>query len=685
MEAAKGIKYIRNIGIAAHIDAGKTTLTERILFYTGRIHKIGEVHDGEAVMDWMDQEKERGITITAASTYCEWKGHRINIIDTPGHVDFTVEVKRCLRVLDGLVVLFCGVGGVEPQSETIWRFADEFSVPRVAFVNKLDRVGADVKRVLKEMKEKLNAFGLLLQIPIGEEADFIGVIDLIQMKALIWDEDPLGVRYKIAEIPSHLVDESLKARESLIETLADVDDEVAERYLEQEEISASLLKDAIRRATLDLKITPVFCGSALKNKGVQLLLDGIVDFLPSPLDVPAIEGRNPSSAKLELRKASEKEPFSALVFKVMAELGRKLTYFRIYSGCTKEGDRVLNSTRNKKEKIGNLFRMHANRQERVKSMGPGEIAATTSLKWAKTGDTLCDEKNPILLEPIQFPQPVLSVAIEPSSPSETERLEECLHLLEDEDPTFCFHKDEETQQMIISGMGELHLDVLAEKLKRGFNLKFKTGKPQVELRETITQSVKVSERIDKVMKDEDEKTVYLCAGVDLRLLPLERGEGFKIINLVLQKEISAHDEVLQAIEEGIKDSSTSGVIAGYPVVDVRVEILDYQFEPGKSTPQAFLIAASMAFKKGLREGKSVLLEPIMELEVLIPEEHVGDVMGDLAARGARIEGIRERKGIQVVRALVPLKEMFGYTTTLRSLTKGRGVYTMKFYRFDSLG
>lgn len=674
---------IRNIGIAAHIDAGKTTLTERVLFYTGRIHKIGEVHNGKAVMDWMDQEKERGITITAAATYCEWRDHNINIIDTPGHVDFTVEVKRCLRVLDGLIVIFCGVGGVEPQSETIWRFADEFEVPRIAFVNKLDRAGVRVKRVVKDIQEKLGTRALPLQVPVGEEGDFAGVVDLLEMKALIWDKDSLGAEYSINQIPSHPMEKVIHGRERLLETLADVDDSVAERYLEGEEIPPSHLKKAIRKATLELKLVPLLCGSALRNKGIQPLLDSVIDFLPSPTDVPPIKGRNPSTGEMEQRRPLEREPFSALVFKVMAEPGRKLTYFRIYSGGVREGQRVLNSSRNCKERIGNLFRMHANRQERVTFMGPGEIGATTGLKLARTGDTLCEEEYPILLEPIQFPQPVISMAIEPSSPSESQRLEESLGLLEDEDPTFHFHRDEETKEMIISGMGELHLDVLAERLRRNFNLKLRVGRPQVELRETITQIVEVTESIDKLLREEEEKPIYLCAGVTIRLVPLKRGKGLEIVDLVPEKtHISKHREIIDTAAQALHDSATSGILAGYPITDLRIEILDYHYEPGKSTEQAYSIAASMALKKALREGGSVLLEPIMELELLVPQEHVGDVMGDLSSRGARIEGVKERGSIQVIRALVPLKQMFGYTTALRSLTKGRGTHTMKFYRFD---
>jgi len=674
------IEKIRNIGIAAHIDAGKTTLTERILFYTGRIHRMGEVHDGQATMDWMDQEKERGITITAAATYCQWKDYHINIIDTPGHVDFTVEVKRSLRVLDGLIVLFCGVGGVEPQSETVWHLADEFKVPRIAFVNKMDRIGASMERVVEEMKKKLGARPLPLQIPLGEGADFTGVVDLLQMKALIWDQDPQGLRYSTGSVPSSLVEKAQRAKEELIETLADVDDEIAELYLEGEEIPLETIKGAIRKATLERKLVPVLCGSSLRNKGVQPLLDAVLDYLPSPVDIPPIEGTNPVTGEREIRKPSEKEPLAALVFKVMVEGGKKIIYYRVYSGVMKDGKRLLNATQNRKERVGNLFRVHANRMEKVEAMGPGEIGATTGMRWARTGDTLCQEDAPILLEPIKFPEPVISIAVEPASPSEMEKLEDALVLLEDEDPTFRYHRDKETEQMVISGMGELHLEVLTERLRRR-GLRFKTGRPQVELRETITQSVEVEERIDRVLGEEEG--IYLCAGVKLRLTPLARGKGLEIVCELPEKpQVPKHTEILDTITQAIKDTATSGVKAGYPVTDVRVTILDYSFEPGKSTERAFAIVASLAFKKGLEKAKSVLLEPIMELEVLVPEEHVGDVMGDLGSRKARIEGVKDRGTHQVIQALVPLREMFGYTTTLRSLTKGRGSYTMQFYRFD---
>ncbi len=676
------IDRIRNIGIAAHIDAGKTTLTERILFYTGRIHRMGEVHDGQATMDWMDQEKERGITITAAATYCQWRDHHINIIDTPGHVDFTVEVKRSLRVLDGLVVVFCGVGGVEPQSETVWHLADEFDVPRVAFVNKMDRVGASMDRVVGEMGEKLGVTPLPLQIPLGEEDGFMGVVDLLEMRALVWDRDPQGVEYSEVEVPLELKDKALVAREGLLETLADVDDTVAELYLEGGEMPAEALRQAIRQATLEGGLVPIFCGSALKNKGVQPLLDGVVHFLPSPLDVPPVEGFNPVTGEKEVRRPSFQDPMATLVFKVMVQGGRKVVYFRVYSGVLKEGKRILNATRDRKERMGQLFRLHANRHEKVESMGPGEIGAAVGLRWAQTGDTLCDEGHPVVLEEIQFPQPVISMAVEPSSPSEMERLEEALTMLEDEDPTFRHHKNEETEEIIISGMGELHLEVLTERLRRRHKLQFRTGRPQVEFRETITRVVEVEEWMDKVMGD-DEKAFHICGGVRLRLEPLNRGRGLEIVDLVPEKpQVAKEREIREAIVQAVRDAATSGVRAGYPVTDLRVEVLDYSYEPGKSTPQAYSIITSMAMRKALEKAGSVLLEPIMELEVLVPVENVGDVMGDLGARGARIEGVRDRGSVQIIRALVPLREMFGYTTALRSLTKGRGSYTMKFHSFD---
>ena len=677
------VNRIRNMGIAAHIDAGKTTITERILYLTGRIHRIGEVHDGQAVMDWMDQEKERGITITSAATFCEWKKHEINIIDTPGHVDFTVEVQRCLRVLDGLVMVFCGVGGVEPQSETVWHHAQGYKVPTIAFVNKMDRIGASMDSVVEQIEERCGIVPVALQMPIGSESNFSGVVDLISMKALLWGENVEDMKEE--NIPSELLEEAELRRSKLIELVAENDDEVMEAYLEEREITEDELKKAIKRATLAGRIMPVLCGSALKNKGIQPLLDAVVWYLPSPKEAPPIEGVVPKSEKREKRPPDPKGPPTALAFKVSMLSGHKLVYFRIYSGVFKEGMRLLNTTCDRKEKLGTLLRMHSNRQERVDALGPGEIAATTSLRWTKTGDTLCDPSKPIVLEGMEFPEPVISVAVEPRSQSEGDSLEAALAMLAEEDPTFSFERDEETGQIIVSGMGELHLEVLFERLRRDVNLEFTVGQPQVVRKETITRPVEVEELVDRVLGDEDEQ-LLLFGGVSLRLEPLERDAGVEIGwegDIPEGVDEGRHANLLNVIRKAIEDGLTAGVVEGYPVTDLRVLVTGYTYEHGKTTEQAIAMAASLALKKGLEKGESVLLEPIMEVEVIVPSEHLGDVTGDLGSRRARIEGITDKGSVQVVKAYVPLRMMFGYTTTLRSLTKGRGSHSMQLHRFDA--
>ena len=672
------IERIRNIGIMAHIDAGKTTTTERILYYTGRTHKIGEVHEGTATMDWMEQEKERGITITAAATTCFWRNHRINIIDTPGHVDFTVEVERSLRVLDGAITVLCAVGGVEPQTETVWRQADKYRVPRIVFVNKMDRVGADFFGAVDMIEERLGAKPLVVQLPIGAEADFVGVVDLIDMKAIVWEEETLGAKYHYEEIPEDLKDLAEEYREKLIETLADVDEAIMEKYLEGGEITADEIKAAIRKGTINLDFFPVLCGSAFKNKGVQPLLDAVVDYLPSPVDLPPVKGVNPETGEEEVRYPSEDEPFCALAFKVMVDpFVGQLVYFRVYSGSMKTGDSVLNTRRGKKERIGRLLRMHANKREEITEVRAGDIAAAVGLKDVITGDTICDIKHPIVLESMEFPEPVISVAIEPKTKADQDKLGNALSKLAQEDPSFRVRFDEETGQTLISGMGELHLEIIVDRLRREFKVDANVGKPQVAYRETIKRPAKAE---GKYIKQTGGRGQY--GHVVIEIEPLEPGSGFvfedHIVGGVIPKEY------IPAVEKGIREAMETGVLAGYPVVDVKVKLVDGSYHEVDSSDMAFKIAGSMAFKEAASKAQPVLLEPIMKVEVIVPEEYMGEVIGDLNARRGKIQSISERKNAKVIDALVPLAEMFGYATTLRSLTQGRGTFTMQFSHYEEV-
>src|ERR1700710_1578774 len=677
MANAAQLAKTRNIGIMAHIDAGKTTTTERILFYTGINYKIGEVHDGAATMDWMEQEQERGITITSAATKCTWKDHAINIIDTPGHVDFTVEVERSLRVLDGAVAVYDGVAGVEPQTENVWRQADKYNVPRMCFVNKLDRTGADFFRCVQMMKDRLNANTLVLQIPIGNEGDFVGVVDLVEMRALTWrGETALGEEFAIEEIPAELAEQAAEWRETLMETLSDVDDEVAEAYLSDETLTVAQLKAAIRRATLADKVNPVLTGSAFKNKGVQPMLDAVVDFLPSPLDVDHIEGLLMDGVTGAERRADESEPLSALAFKIATDphLG-KLTYVRIYSGVVENGQQVLNSTKDRKERIGKIYQMHANKREELPRAGAGDIIAVAGLKQTTTGDTLSDPSKPIILESMTFPAPVISVAIEPKTKSDQEKLGIAIQKLAEEDPTFRVHNDEETGQTVISGMGELHLEILVDRMKREFRVGANVGKPQVAYRETIRKAV---ERYDYTHKKQTGGSGQF-AKVQIALEPLEMsGDGATYVfeNKVTGGRIPR--EYIPSVDAGMQDAMQYGVLAGYPMVGVKASLLDGQYHEVDSSEMAFKIAGSIAFKEAARKASPALLEPLMAVEVVTPEENMGDVIGDLNSRRGTIQAMEERSGARIVRALVPLSEMFGYVGDLRSRTQGRASYTMVF-------
>ncbi|WP_025270584.1 elongation factor G [Hippea sp. KM1] len=672
------LSKLRNIGIIAHIDAGKTTTTERILYYTGVSHKIGEVHEGTATMDWMEQEKERGITITSASTTCFWREHMINIIDTPGHVDFTVEVERALRVLDGAVGVFCAVGGVEPQSETVWRQADKYHVPRIAFVNKMDRIGADFFNVVNEIDEKLNGNPLVIQLPIGAESSFVGVVDLIRMKAIVWDSDVLGAKFSVKDIPDELADQALEYRNKLIEKLADFNDEIMEKYLEGEDISEEEIVKAIRKATIETKITPVLCGSAFKNKGVQPLLDAVVDFLPSPIDIPPVKGIDPKSGEEIERKSDEKEPLSLLAFKIMSDpyVGR-LTYFRVYSGTLKAGSYAYNSTKGKTERIGRLLRMHANKREDVDVVYAGDIAAAIGLKYTTTGDTLCDEKAPIVLESMEFPEPVISVAVEPKTKADRDKLSNALQKLAEEDPTFRIRYDEETNQTIISGMGELHLEIIVDRLKREFKVGVNVGKPQVAYKESIKGKVKQE---GKFVRQTGGHGQYGHVWIEIE--PLERGKGFEFVDKIVGGVIPK--EFIPAVEAGIKEAAESGVLAGYPMVDFRVTLFDGSYHEVDSSDMAFKIAASMAFKEGAKKAKPYLLEPVMDVEVTTPEQYLGDVMGDINSRRGKIREMGEKGNLKIIKAYIPLGEMFGYATVLRSITQGRGTYTMQFSHYEEV-
>ncbi len=667
---------VRNIGIMAHIDAGKTTTTERILFYTGVNYKIGEVHEGAATMDWMEQEQERGITITSAATTCEWKGNTINIIDTPGHVDFTIEVERSLRVLDGAVTVFDGVAGVEPQSETVWRQADRYSVPRMCFINKLDRTGANFYMCVDMIISHLNAVPLVLQLPIGNESDFIGVVDLIEMRALTWrGETVIGDDYDIEEIPADMVDKANEYRVKLIETLGEADDAIMEKYLDGEVISVDEIKAGIRRATIAAKLTPVLTGSAFKNKGVQPMLDAVIAYLPSPLDIAAIGGHKMGDEDVEiLRQPSDDEPFSALAFKIMTDphLG-KLTYVRVYSGRLQTGTQVLNSVKNRKERIGKIFRMHANKREEIDSVGAGDIVAVMGLKDTTTGETLCDPSKPVVLESMTFPDPVISVAIEPKTKSDQERLGTAIQRLAEEDPTFRVSTNIETGQTIIEGMGELHLEVLVERMRREFMVEANVGKPQVAYRETLTKKV---DRIDYTHKKQTGGSGQF-AKIQISIEPnTEEGGGYLFENKVTGGRIPR--EYIPSVDAGAQESMQHGVLAGYPMVDVKVTLLDGAYHDVDSSELAFKIAGIMAFKEGARLAGPALLEPIMAVEVTTPEDFMGDVIGDLNSRRGQIQAMDERSGARVVKALVPLSEMFGYVGDLRSRTQGRASYSMQF-------
>lgn len=672
------IDKLRNIGIMAHIDAGKTTTTERILFYTGKVHRMGEVHDGSATMDFMEQERERGITITSAATTCEWKGHRINIIDTPGHVDFTVEVERSLRVLDGAIALFCAVGGVEPQSETVWRQADKFNVPRIAFVNKMDRVGADFFNVIQMMKNRLNANAVPIQIPIGEGDLFTGVIDLIRMKAIMYTEDPLGTTFSIYDIPQDLMEYARTHRTKMLESVSEIDDTLLQKYLDGQEISEEEIKKVLRQATIQVKIIPVLCGSAFKNKGIQLLLDAVVDYLPSPMDLPDIIGHHPHLNDLVTRKPSEKEKFTALAFKIMTDpyVGR-LTFFRVYSGQAKAGSYVYNSNKDKKERLGRILQMHANHRTDIEEVYAGDIAAAVGLKFTKTGDTICDESDPIILEKMEFPEPVIQIAIEPKTKADQDKLSEALSKLADEDPTFRVSINEETGQTLIAGMGELHLEIIVDRLKREFKVEANIGKPQVAYRETITKKVKAE---GKFIKQTGGRGKYGHVWIEVE--PNEKGKGYEFINKIVGGVIPK--EYIPAVSAGIEDAMKNGVLAGYPVVDVKVTLFDGSYHDVDSDEISFRVAGSLAFKEAAKKANPILLEPFMEVEVVTPEEYLGDVMGDLNSRRGKIEGFTARKDAQVIRALVPLAEMFGYATILRSMTQGRALYTMQFSHYQEV-
>ncbi|MDI3519617.1 MAG: elongation factor [Caldanaerobacter sp.] len=668
---------VRNIGIMAHIDAGKTTTTERILFYTGKTHKLGEVHEGTATMDWMVQEQERGITITSAATTCYWKGHKINIIDTPGHVDFTVEVERSLRILDGAVAVFSAKEGVEPQSETVWRQADKYHVPRIAYVNKMDVIGADFFNVIDMIRERLGANPVAIQIPIGKEDTFRGIVDLIKMEAIIYKDD-LGTVMDETEIPEDLKPLAEEYREKLLEAIAEVDETIMEKYLEGEEITEEEIHAALRKGTINGELVPVVCGSSYKNKGVQPLLDAIVNYLPSPLDLPPVKGMSIDGGEELERKPDDNEPFSALAFKIMADpyVG-KLAFFRVYSGTLKAGSYVLNSTKGKKERIGRLLRMHANHREEIDAVYTGDIAAAVGLKDTTTGDTLCDENHPILLESMDFPEPVISVAIEPKTKAAQEKMSIALSKLAEEDPTFKTYTDQETGQTIIAGMGELHLEIIVDRLRREFNVECNVGKPQVAYKETITKPVRVE---GKFIRQSGGRGQY--GHVWLEMEPAPRGEGYIFENRIVGGVIPK--EFIPAVDAGIQEAMQNGVLGGYPVIDVKVALVDGSYHEVDSSDMAFKIAGSIAFREGMKKADPVLLEPIMKVEVVVPEEYMGDVIGDLNARRGKVEGMETRSGARVIRAFVPLAEMFGYATDLRSKTQGRGTYTMQFHHYEEV-
>ena len=671
------LEKTRNIGIMAHIDAGKTTTTERILFYTGKTHKLGETHEGAATMDWMEQEQERGITITSAATTAQWKNHRINIIDTPGHVDFTVEVERSLRVLDGAVTVLCAKGGVEPQSETVWRQAEKYGVPRMIFVNKMDIMGADFFRVVQMVKDRLKANAVPVQLPIGAEDSFVGIIDLVEMKAEIY-KDQLGKEFEITEIPADMADLAQEWREKLIESVAETDEELMMKFLEGEEFAVKEIKDVIRKETIGGRMVPMFCGSAYRNKGVQMMLDGVVDYMPSPLDIPPIKGVDPETDEEVERVADDKGPFSALAFKIMADpFVGKLAFFRVYSGTLTTGSYVYNSTKGKKERIGRILQMHANHRQEIEEVYSGDIAAAVGLKFTTTGDTLCDEKAEVILESMNFPDPVIEIAIEPKTKAGQEKMGIALAKLAEEDPTFKTYTNAETGQTIIAGMGELHLEIIVDRLLREFKVEANVGKPQVSYKETITTTADVD---NKYVKQSGGKGQY--GHVKIKVYPREAGSGFEFKNSIVGGAIPK--EYIPKIEEGIIEAMQTGPIAGYQVVDVGVELYDGSYHEVDSSEMAFKIAASMAFREAAKKAKPVLLEPIMKVEVTVPEQYMGDVIGDISSRRGRIEGSDMNMGAVAIRGFVPLSEMFGYATDLRSKTQGRGVYVMQMDHFEKL-
>ena len=672
------LEKTRNIGIMAHIDAGKTTTTERILFYTGMLHRMGEVHEGTTVMDWMEQERERGITITSAATTCFWKDTRINIIDTPGHVDFTIEVERSLRVLDGAIAVFDSVQGVEPQSETVWRQADKYRVPRIAFMNKMDRIGADFYSSVQTMVDRLKAKPIPVQIPIGKESEFVGVVDLLEMRGIFYDDETLGAKYNVREIPDDLKELAAEYREKLVESVAELDDDLMEKFLNGSPISSSELKSALRKITMSMKGTPVLCGAAFKNKGIQLLLDSVIDYLPSPVDVPDIIGIDPKTESEINRKADDSEPFSGLAFKIMTDpFVGQLTFFRVYSGKLEAGSYVYNSTKKVKERIGRLLLMHADKREDIKVVNSGDIAAAVGLKNTMTGDTLCEDTSPIILEVIDFPEPVISVAIEPKTKADQEKLSLSLGKLSQEDPSLRINTDEETAQTILSGMGELHLEIIVDRLKREFKVDANVGKPQVAYRETINSAVSSE---GKYIRQTGGRGQY--GHVVLEIEPLERGLGFVFENKIVGGVVPR--EYIPAIEKGVVEALQGGVLAGYPVVDLKVALVFGSYHDVDSSEMAFKIAGSMAVKDGVRKAKATILEPIMKVEVIVPEEYLGDTMGDLNSRRGKILGMHNRSGAQVIDALVPLAGMFGYATDLRSMTQGRGLFSMLFNSYEQV-
>ena len=666
---------MRNIGIVAHIDAGKTTITERILYYTGRSHKMGEVHNGEAVMDWMPDEQERGITITSAVTTCHWKDAEIHIIDTPGHVDFTIEVERSLRVLDGAIGVFCAVGGVEPQSETVWHQADKYRVPKIAFVNKLDRAGADFFGTVQMMRSRLGANPLLMQIPVGSEESFQGIIDLLNMKQLTWQEATLGATFEVTDVPEDSMQSAREHRNTLVETVAEFDDQIMEAYLAEAPVTPEMLVPSIRKATIALKLVPVFCGAALRNRGIQPLLDGIVDFLPSPLDIPPVEGVDPNTGEVKKSPPSDRAPLVALVYKVMMDQGRKLSYARIYSGRLSAGGEVLSPAKQTKEKIARILAMHANKRERISEARAGNIVGLIGLKASGTGDTLCDPSHPIVLEPIESYEPVISVAVEPKTHEDQERIGQALAKLEAEDPTFRVKYDEDTGQTIISGMGELHLEILVSRLKREFRTQVNVGKPQVVYKETIDRRAEGAATFQKAVGG-----VSHFGQVVLELSPRDRGSGNRFTNALSEDRLPG--EFVSAVEQGVTESMESGVVLGYPVVDVSTALVDAIYRESDASHLAFKVAASMACKDGLQKGSPQLLEPIVAVEILVPEAFMGDVIGDINARGGKIQELKSRGATRIIDAIAPLSRIFGYSTALRSATQGRGSFTMQFSHYD---